>query len=348
MFLSNDTREKALLELEKKKLESLRRQAQALKALRDRTHEVEEERKKREDEIMGRLTGSLLKREINDWFGPEAKNAALNNYSLPKTLPPPATYIRPKAKPRLLNDVLTKRRQEHEQKQAEIQDSMKMLNTEKQRIIHERERLIEQKRELLNPSPYSVLEPFHFPSRPPSQRTDSSLSEKSMWLPSGRYLESVHSDRSMIQHARQNLPIMQSQLRRMRDDYERERHLVLNTPYMGENGINSYEPWQYEDYYLMREFVLELVDQVLDNYSHDKIRAADYETENEAAVIVTATVTTVFIIGHVVHAAVTVVTSEVVAVVSDAVAVVAIFKAVAHAAVTVATIAEKHPVEIVL
>nr|XP_006814898.1 PREDICTED: uncharacterized protein LOC102800586 [Saccoglossus kowalevskii] len=213
MFLSSDSRDKTLLELEKKKLDSLQRQAQTLKALRDRTQEVEDERKKKEEEILGRLNGSLLKREIKDWYGPEAKTNTVINYSLPKTLPPPATYHRPAVKPRLLDDVLARRRQEHERKQADIHDNIKSLNAEKVRILREKERLQDKRRELRNPSPYSVLEPFHFPSRPPSQRTDSAMSERSAWLPSHRTLESVHSARSIIEKARLDLTPMQLQLR---------------------------------------------------------------------------------------------------------------------------------------
>ncbi|XP_070539084.1 uncharacterized protein [Ptychodera flava] len=283
MNLSSEAREKALLELEKKKLESLRRQAQALKALRDRTQEVEEQRKKREDSIMGRLNGSILNREIKDWYGPEAKNTAVGNYTLPKAMPSPASYIRPQIKPRLLDDIIARRRQEHESKQADIHGNLKMLNIEKQKILIEREKLLDRKRNLMNPTPYSVLDTFHFPSRQPSQRSNSVISEKSLWLPSDRHLESVHSDRSIIRRARQDLPPMQSQLRKLRESYDRERNKINNTPYMGERGINSYEPWQYEDYYLIRELVLELVDKVLDDYHRKAYPAADYGIAEQLA-----------------------------------------------------------------
>lgn len=66
-----------------------------------------------------------------------------------------------------------------------------------------------------------------------------------------------------IERTKNRIPEFERKVQTLRQANQ-ERTDILKKPYDGEMGIGSYEPWQLEDFYFVREFVRSWIDEVLD------------------------------------------------------------------------------------
>lgn len=63
--------------------------------------------------------------------------------------------------------------------------------------------------------------------------------------------------------AREKIPLYETKIRVVRNENEVRRRIMAQ-PYRGELGIGSYEAWQLEDFYFVRDFVQSWLDEILD------------------------------------------------------------------------------------
>lgn len=81
-----------------------------------------------------------------------------------------------------------------------------------------------------------------------------------------------------VQRTTNKIPDFERKVETLRQKDETRMNL-LTRPYNGEMGIGSYEPWQLEDVYFVREFVASWIDEVLDFIIRDRPRS---KTEHQA------------------------------------------------------------------
>ena len=85
-----------------------------------------------------------------------------------------------------------------------------------------------------------------------------------------------------IQSTKDKIPAFERKVQNLREK-DQARVNLLRKPYNGELGIGSYEPWQLEDVYFVREFVASWIDEVLDFIIRDRPRSiAEHEAKNIA------------------------------------------------------------------
>ena len=149
-------------------------------------------------------------------------------------------------------DFLSKMKGSHGIQEARI---ARKLELEKQReeILLERARLLSLKNELKGGRESNVSEASTTPSR---------LSVA-------------------IERTKNRIPDFERKVQTLREESQARADL-LKKPYNGELGIGSYEPWQLEDVYFVREFLASWIDEVLDFVVRDHPRNT---TEREATKI---------------------------------------------------------------
>ena len=76
-----------------------------------------------------------------------------------------------------------------------------------------------------------------------------------------------------VERAKLRIPEFAERFQTLKDE-EDSRKKLLQVPYRGELGAGSYEPWQLEDFYFVREFVKSWLDEVLDFIIHEPSGAA--------------------------------------------------------------------------
>lgn len=81
-----------------------------------------------------------------------------------------------------------------------------------------------------------------------------------------------------IHRTKDKIPEFERRVQTLREK-DQARVNLLRKPYNGEMGIGSYEPWQLEDVYFVREFVASWIDEVLDFIVRDRPKS---KTKNEA------------------------------------------------------------------
>ena len=84
-----------------------------------------------------------------------------------------------------------------------------------------------------------------------------------------------------IERTKNRIPDFERKVQTLREESQARADL-LKKPYNGELGIGSYEPWQLEDVYFVREFLASWIDEVLDFVVRDHPRNI---TEREATKI---------------------------------------------------------------
>lgn len=84
-----------------------------------------------------------------------------------------------------------------------------------------------------------------------------------------------------IERTKKRVPDFERKVQTLREESQARADL-LKKPYNGELGIGSYEPWQLEDVYFVREFLASWIDEVLDFVVRDHPRNI---TEREATQI---------------------------------------------------------------
>ena len=81
-----------------------------------------------------------------------------------------------------------------------------------------------------------------------------------------------------IKKTKNKIPEFERKVQTLRKENQARTDL-LRKPYDGEMGIGTYEPWQLEDFYFVREFVRSWVDEVLDFIVPERPRVKpDYDT----------------------------------------------------------------------
>ncbi|XP_078695316.1 uncharacterized protein LOC144924222 isoform X2 [Branchiostoma floridae x Branchiostoma belcheri] len=248
--MSKKKRAEDILALQKLKLQSIQREKEALlSAVQDKQDELtdvrkvlRQDRQAREDLVMDRLNGRALKGELTNLYGPQAAPRAVRQYA------PSTAYSDTDREPTpLLDDIMTRRQQQHRNKQTEQELELQRLIDEKQSIL---DRLEQKKR------------------RPRDNDWDTT-GEGSTHFPSRHSTHSAQSIGSLVRQTRDNLPAMADNVRALRD-YVENKYLRKSRPYNGELGSQSYEPWQMKDFFMVRDIVEELVDVVLDQYFRRK------------------------------------------------------------------------------
>lgn len=145
---------------------------------------------------------------------------------------------------RLVSDVITRRTREFSTQQHEKALQYKQLMAEKQRLQAAQERLRE-KRLALHRMPTPEDETGRV-SRPVSK-------------------ESAHSNASVMHHAVMDMPYAVHRIYQLKEDIQYE-YETKRKPYQGELGIESYQPWQLEDYVWIRRFVEDFLDDFVSKY----------------------------------------------------------------------------------
>lgn len=84
-----------------------------------------------------------------------------------------------------------------------------------------------------------------------------------------------------IERTKNRVPELERKVQTLRQENQTRTDL-LRKPYQGEMGIGSYEPWQLEDFYFVREFVQSWIDEVLDFIVRERPRNT---SEHELATI---------------------------------------------------------------
>ncbi|PVD18530.1 hypothetical protein C0Q70_21079 [Pomacea canaliculata] len=152
----------------------------------------------------------------------------------------------PQASPstaRLVNEVISQRTKEFSQLQQEKAMQIKYLMIEKQRLQEAQERLrLKRQMVMRQPTPIDGKDASRRPS-----------------------LSSVHSTSSLVKRAVNAMPQTVDRIKYLKatlqHDYERRKK-----PYNGELGVNSYKPWQMEDYVIVRSLVEEIIDDFIAQY----------------------------------------------------------------------------------
>jgi len=122
--------------------------------------------------------------------------------------------------------------EKYEKEKKERHERFLQLQQERQQILHDRETLL---------------------NRLQNDRT--------IQFPLSR--QSNISTNAAVNRARDKIPLYE---KRVRDNIDSNavRKRMLAHPYRGELGIGSYEPWQLEDFYFVRDFLQSWIDEVLD------------------------------------------------------------------------------------
>ena len=104
-------------------------------------------------------------------------------------------------------------------------------------------------------------------------KTSSSTSRDSSASPSGLTVA--------IEKTKSRIPKFERKVQTLRQENQ-ARMDSLRKPYDGEMGIGSYEPWQLEDFYFVREFVRSWIEEVLDSIVREH---PSNKSEHEATTI---------------------------------------------------------------
>ncbi|KAK6196120.1 hypothetical protein SNE40_001406 [Patella caerulea] len=157
--------------------------------------------------------------------------------------------------PGVLDNILTHRTKEHSLAQQDKEMQIKYLMLEKRRLQEARERLHDKKQYLArNPTPL--------------ERNLSDLMPEVIMAPpkvKSASIHSVHSQGSYVRRAVDNLPQSINRIWKLRSDIEKDYNRKLK-PYTGHLGLESYQPYQLEDYVIVRKLVEDFVDDCL--YRH--------------------------------------------------------------------------------
>ncbi|XP_076453551.1 uncharacterized protein LOC143288799 [Babylonia areolata] len=144
----------------------------------------------------------------------------------------------------LVSDVITRRTKEFSTQQHEKALQYKQLMAEKQRLQAAQERLRE-KRLALHRMPTPEDETGRV-SRPVS-------------------MQSAHSNASLMHRAVLDMPYAVHRIWQLKEDI-RHDYETKRRPYNGELGIQSYEPWQLDDFLWIRKFVEDFLDDFVSKY----------------------------------------------------------------------------------
>lgn len=122
--------------------------------------------------------------------------------------------------------------EKYEKEKKERHERFLKLQQERQQILKERE---------------NILSRLH--------------NDKTIQFPLSR--QSNISTNAAVNRARGQIPLYEKKICDNVDSNEVRKRMLAH-PYRGELGIGSYEPWQLEDFYFVREFVQSWIDEVMD------------------------------------------------------------------------------------
>ncbi|XP_032226996.2 uncharacterized protein LOC116610302 [Nematostella vectensis] len=131
----------------------------------------------------------------------------------------------------VLPSSLSTHRAKYERQKSIRAERFQKLHEERERILQERERLL------------------------------ARIKDDGIELPTSRV--SSASVNAVLEKARQKIPQYEEKIRRVKHAKNRRKQ-ISDTVYKGELGIGSYEPWQLEDFYFVRDFVRSWVDDILE------------------------------------------------------------------------------------
>ncbi|XP_059171241.1 uncharacterized protein LOC131952534 [Physella acuta] len=150
-----------------------------------------------------------------------------------------------------VEEIIAQRTKDFHRSQQEKNAKLQQLAQERLRILEARNRLKEKQdmlRSLPSPNGSDVSE---IEMKPPGVHTPS--------------YRSVHSSDSMVRRVVNNLPVTVDKIWHLRDSLQRD-YVKTKRPYAGELGITSYEPWQYKDFFMVRDLLEEFINDFLFNH----------------------------------------------------------------------------------
>ncbi|XP_062567851.1 uncharacterized protein LOC134230091 isoform X2 [Saccostrea cucullata] len=176
------------------------------------------------------------------------------------------------ASPRVIDTVMAQRTKEFSLKQQEKELETQYLLKERERLQMARDRIREQRYALLGTADSAMSEPdYHYRS---SKMAEDS-SRMSMRTPR-QESSKVHSVDSYVQQTINTLPQTMDRIAQLRQQVQ-QHYVSYEKPYRGELGIQTYQPHQMKDYFMVRGIVDDVVNDFLDVYFPEAVPMVEKE-----------------------------------------------------------------------